>query len=127
MLLTEMLNVELVENTEGRYVCRTKVVDEMLQPHGVLHGGISAFLAEHAASRAVNTHLDGDRQFAVGLEVSSTHLEPVMKGDTIETVATPVRNRGRIRVWRVEQFRMSDGVQFNVSQVTICIRDFSRR
>ena len=117
-----MLGIQVIESSADKYVTRTKVIPEMLQHHGILHGGISAYLAENAASRAVNEHVDDTKEHAVGLEITSTHLEPVYEGDTIETVATPIRNTGRVRVWLVEQFRLSDGKMFNTSQMTIYMR-----
>ena len=55
----------------------------------------------------------------MGVEVSSTHLLPVKAGDTVKTVATPIRAGGRISQWKVEQYRESDGELFNVSQMTM--------
>ena len=94
----------------------------MLQRHGVIHGGISAYLAEHAASECISAHTDPVVSHALGLELTTTHLLPVFEGDTIETVATPVRDGGRVRVWKVEQFRMSDGQMFNTSQMTMYMK-----
>lgn len=119
MKLADMLNVEVIEDTPDRYVMHTPVTEAMLQPHGVLHGGISAYLAEHAASECVTAHTDINKLHGLGLELTTTHLAPVFAGDTIETIATPIHNGGRVRVWRIEQFRLSDGVMFNTSQITI--------
>ena len=40
----------------------------------------------------------------------------------IKTVANPVRLGGRVQVWKVEQFRESDGAMFNVSQVSMYVK-----
>ena len=122
MSLADILHVEVVEDKPDKYVLHTPVTADMLQPHGVLHGGISAYLAEHAASECVTAHTDNDAFNGLGLDLTSTHLAPVFEGDTIETVATPLHNGGRVRVWRVEQFRMSDGVMFNTSQLTLYMK-----
>ena len=95
------------------------VTEDMLQPHGVLHGGISAALAENAASECCTEHYEDENFFFLGVEVSSTHLLPVKAGDTVKSVATPIRAGGRISQWKVEQFRLSDGELFNVSQMTM--------
>ena len=100
----------------------TPVTADMLQRHGVIHGGISAYLAEHAASECISAHTDPAVSHALGLELTTTHLLPVYEGDTVETVATPVRDGGRVRVWKVEQFRMSDGQMFNTSQMTMYMK-----
>ena len=119
MALSDLLGIELVESTPDKYVTRMLVTENMLQPHGVLHGGISAALAENAASQCCTDHYDNDKRFFLGVEVSSTHLLPVKAGDTVKTVATPIRAGGRISQWKVEQYRESDGELFNVSQMTM--------
>ena len=119
MALSDLLGIELVESTPDKYVTRMLVTENMLQPHGVLHGGISAALAENAASQCCTDHYDNDKMFFLGVEVSSTQLLPVKAGDTVKTVATPIRAGGRISQWKVEQYRESDGELFNVSQMTM--------
>ena len=117
MALSDLLGIELVKSTPDKYVTRMLVTENMLQPHGVLHGGISAALAENAASQCCTDHYDNDKMFFLGVEVSSTL--PVKAGDTVKTVATPIRAGGRISQWKVEQYRESDGELFNVSQMTM--------
>lgn len=122
MNLEAMLGVEVIESTPEKYVTRMVVKDFMLQPHGVLHGGVSAYLAENAASECITQHTDVNKEHGLGLELTTTHLLPVFEGDTVETVATPIRNGGKVRVWKVEQFRKSDGQMFNVSQMTMYMK-----
>ena len=119
MALSDLLGIETVESAPDKYVTRMLVTENMLQPHGVLHGGISAALAENAASQCCTDHYDSDKMFFLGVEVSSTHLLPVKAGDTVKTIATPIRAGGRISQWKVEQYRESDGELFNVSQMTM--------
>ena len=113
----ERIGAKFVEIDEDHAVLLTPVVDDMLQPDGILHGGMSAYLAESTANNAAKYKApEGVR--VVGLELTSTHLLPVELGDTIRSVATPVRRGGTIQVWKVEQYRESDGQLFNVSQLT---------
>lgn len=118
MLMFERLGSEFTEFTPERVVMRTPVCAEMLQPDGILHGGISAYLAETAANHAAQQGVDLEQYCVVGLDLVSTHLLPVMEGDVIESVVTPARRGGKIQVWKVEQHRASDGELFNVSQLT---------
>lgn len=118
MMFFERIGGRFVEKEKGRVVMVTPVVKEMLQPQGILHGGMSAYLAESVASEAANLALEGAADYIVGLDLTSTHLLPVALGDTIRSVATSVRQGGRIQVWKIEQYRESDGELFNVSQLT---------
>ena len=119
MALADILGIEVIESTPNKYVTHMLVTEDMLQPHGVLHGGISAALAENAASECCTEHYEDENFFFLGVEVSSTHLLPVKAGDTVKSVATPIRAGGRISQWKVEQFRLSDGELFNVSQSSV--------
>ena len=122
MGLCDLLDIEVITNEEDRYVTHMKVTKDVLQPHGVLHGGVSAFLAENAASECITDHTDINKVHALGLELISTHIMPVFEGDTVETVATPLYKGGRIRVMKIEQFRLSDGAKFNTSQMTMYMK-----
>lgn len=119
MALKDILNLDIVESTPDKYVTHMVVTKEMLQPHGVLHGGISAALAENAASECCTDHADINKVHYLGVEVTSTHLLPVFEGDTVETIATPIRKGGRIQHWEVKQYRLSDGELFNISKMTM--------
>ena len=55
MALADILGIEVIESTPNKYVTHMLVTEDMLQPHGVLHGGISAALAENAASGVVQS------------------------------------------------------------------------
>ena len=46
----ELLDVEVIEAGPERVVLRLPVTWKVHQPYGVLHGGVSALLAESAAS-----------------------------------------------------------------------------
>lgn len=126
MRLYDQLGIEFVKMTPTEGVSRVKVVDEMLQPNGILHGGISAYLAENCANQAAISGFDPSEAHPVGLNLESTHLLPVEPGDTIETRARCIRNGGRTQVWSIEQVRLSDGEVFNVSQLTIYIKRFKK-
>lgn len=119
MAFADIFNLEITENNKDRYVTRMLVTEDMLQPHGVLHGGISAALAENAASELCTDNYATDEIFYLGVEVSSKHLLPVLPGDTVKTVATPLSVGGRLIHLNVEQYRESDGKLFNVSQMTM--------
>lgn len=120
--LNEVMGVEFVKMTGEEGITRVKVSELMLQPNGILHGGISAWLAENCANRAAMTAYPVDEAHPVGLQLESTHLLPVQLGDTIESHATLTHKGGRTQVWRIEQRRLSDGELFNVSQLTIYVK-----
>lgn len=127
MHMSEFVGSKCVETTSSECIMETTITEDHTQPDGILHGGLSALLAEEAASRGARESIDTSQFTAVGLDLTSTHLLAVQVGDTIRTVATAIRQGGRTQVWKIEQFRKSDGALFNVSQLTVYIKRIAPR
>lgn len=79
---SKWLGVEVLEVKDGFAKIKMTVRDEMLNGHGVTHGGISFSLADSAFAFASNSH----GQKAVSIETSINHIKPIFEGD--ELVAT---------------------------------------
>ena len=122
MNIVEFLGTTIVELTPDKLAIQTPVTEDICNVHGILHGGITAFLAEHAASELTTLNSNKDEIIGLGLQLDVTHLESARAGDSVLTVATPIRYGGTIRVIRVEQFRMSDGKMTTTSQLTTYIK-----
>jgi uncharacterized protein (TIGR00369 family) len=95
----EVLGAELVELSAERVVMRLPVTERVHQPLGLLHGGVSALLAESAASVGGAFSVAPDRQ-VVGIEINASHLRALREGTLVAT-ATPVRKGRAIQVWDV--------------------------
>ncbi len=120
--IIEFLGTEVFECTPDKLVLRTPVTQDLCNVHGILHGGISALLAEHAASELFTLNAEAGEGVSLGLQLDVTHLVSVTPGDTVETVAFPIRRGGHIHVIRVEQRRLSDGEMTTESQLTSYIK-----
>ncbi len=93
------LGIVVEEATPDRVVL-TLVVDERVhQPTGILHGGVSALLAESAASFGAGLSVPPGHR-VVGIELNASHLRPVREGTVVAT-ATPVRKGRTVQVWRI--------------------------
>jgi 1,4-dihydroxy-2-naphthoyl-CoA hydrolase len=95
----ELLDVEVVEASPERVVLRLPVDWRVHQPYGILHGGVSALLAESAASFGAALAAGPERS-VVGIELNASHLRSVREGH-LTAVATPVRVGRTIQVWRI--------------------------
>lgn len=71
-----------------------------LQPFGVLHGGITAFLAENLASMGAQVNSNWAR--VAGLDLNVNHLLSASIGETVYVRATPLRVGKRVQVWDVK-------------------------
>ncbi len=94
------LGVRTLEATKERVVLAVEVGPTVHQPYGILHGGVSALLAEGAASLAGALNV-GDDQIVVGTELNCSHLRPMTHG-TLSATATPIRIGRSVHVWGIE-------------------------
>jgi len=99
-----LLDVSVLEASPERVVLSLPVTWKVHQPYGILHGGISALLAESAASLGAALAAGPGRR-VVGIEIGASHLRAVREGNLIAT-ATPVRAGRTVQVWEI---RLTDG------------------
>ena len=97
--INDLLDVEVIEAGPRRVVLRLPVDWRVYQPFGVLHGGVSALLAESAASLGAALAAGPERR-VVGIELSASHLRGLSDGH-LTAEATPVRVGRTVQVWRI--------------------------
>mgnify|MGYP000235732463 CR=1 FL=1 len=78
-----LLGIELVELREGYSRVRLKVTEDMLNFHGVAHGGLILSLADAAFAAASNSH----NKVAVALNININYRRPVEAGEELEAEA----------------------------------------
>jgi uncharacterized protein (TIGR00369 family) len=114
------IGVEWLNLDPGDARARIAVEPRHLQPHGVVHGGVYASLAESIASASTNGAVRDQGMVAFGQANHSTFLRPI-SGGHINASATP-RQRGRtIWVWDVE-LSDDDGRVCALVRMTIAVR-----
>jgi uncharacterized protein (TIGR00369 family) len=80
---------------------RFSVVDAVLQPYGLVHGGALLTLAETLTSAGTWLGVKDQGQVAMGQEISASLMRPITAGQVHGTAT--VRRRGRTAwVWEVE-------------------------
>lgn len=113
-----LLGVELVEVTAVRVELRIEVGPKVHQPFGLLHGGVSALLAESAASIGGAVAAQ-EGHTVVGIELNANHVRSMREG-VLTAVATPVSVGRRIQVWSIE-LTDQDGRVICVSRCTLAV------
>lgn len=83
------------------------VTDVLLQPYGLVHGGVYATIVETLASTGAALSALARGQTTVGLENSTSFLRGTREG-VLRARATPLHRGGRTQVWSVE-IRDGDG------------------
>ncbi len=121
--LAKLLGIEYLGEKDGTARARVAVRPELLQPFGLLHGGVHSALAEMVASHATAEAVTGDGMAAMGQSVNTTFLRPITEGAVhAEAIA---RHRGRTTwVWDVE-LSDDDGRLCALSRVTVAVRPVS--
>ena len=89
----------MLEAESTRVVLRLPLTWKVHQPYGILHGGVSALLAESAASLGASLAAGSDRQ-VVGIEINASHLRSLRDGHLTAT-ATPLRAGRTVQVWSI--------------------------
>ncbi|QIW16444.1 esterase [Pasteurellaceae bacterium RH1A] len=93
------LGIEFCEQGEDYLVACLSVDSRTTQPFGLLHGGISATLAETVASAAAM--LSVEDEIPVGTELNISHLQAVKKGQVFAK-ARPVHLGKGQQVWQID-------------------------
>ena len=96
----QVLGTEFIEVTADRVVLRCAVKPQLLQPYGIVHGGVYCGLVETAASVAAATWL-GDKGNVVGVANHTNFIRATRDGELTVT-ATPVQRGRTQQLWQVE-------------------------
>jgi len=95
----ELLDVEVLEAGPEQVVLRLPVTWKVHQPYGILHGGVSALLAE-SGGRVGAAPAPGRGPPVVGIELNASHLRSVRDGH-LRATATPLRVGRTVQVWSI--------------------------
>ena len=96
-----LYGLEIVSIGDEEVVARVPVRDEILQPAGLVHGGVFASMAESMTSIATWLAVHETGKSAMGQSNQTSFLRPITAG-TIHAVARP-RHKGRTTwVWEVD-------------------------
>jgi 1,4-dihydroxy-2-naphthoyl-CoA hydrolase len=115
--------LEIEEASDELVRGRVPVREYLLQPVGLVHGGVHASIAEALASLGTNVGVVPEGKIGLGQSNNSNFLRPLSAG-TIHGVARR-RHRGRTTwIWDVE-LTDDEGRLCALSRVTIAVRDLA--
>jgi len=98
--VNQELGIRVVELSPEKVVLQVEVGPKVHQPYGILHGGVSALMAEGAASIGGAVSVGPD-EIVVGTELNCSHLRSMTSG-VLTATATPVRKGRTVHVWAIE-------------------------
>ena len=94
------LDIQTVLVSPEKVILTVQVGPRVHQPFGILHGGVSALLAESAASIGGYVSV-APASIVVGTELNCSHLRGMASG-TLTATATPLRKGRTVHVWAVD-------------------------
>jgi 1,4-dihydroxy-2-naphthoyl-CoA hydrolase len=120
-----LYGLELLEVHDDLVAGRVAVRDDLLQPFGLVHGGVFASIAETLASLGTAAVVIPEGNGAMGLSNSTSFIRPITDG-TIHARALR-RHRGRTTwVWDVE-ITDDSGRLCALTRMTIAVRPLPAR
>ena len=116
----KLYGLEIVSVTDEEVRARAAVRPELLQPAGLVHGGVFASMAESMASNATWLAVHEEGKSAMGQSNQTSFLRPIVAG-TIHATARR-RHRGRTTwVWEVD-IADDDGRLCALVRMTVAVR-----
>ncbi len=100
-LFTNPFEIEFVAMGEDFLIAKMPITANTKQPMGLLHGGVSVYLAETVGSYAANLAIKADNKAAVGLDINANHIRGVKSG-FVYAKAKAIHIGGKTQVWSIE-------------------------
>ena len=97
----KLLGLQVVEASADRVVAVVPVTGDLLQGHGIVHGGVYAAAVETCASLGAYLWLDG-RGVPVGLSNHTEFVHAVHEGAELRAEALPLTRGRTTQLWQVE-------------------------
>jgi 1,4-dihydroxy-2-naphthoyl-CoA hydrolase len=116
-----LYGLELCEMNEERVSARVDVREALMQPMGIVHGGVYASIAEGISSIGTSLAVVGDHKVAIGVSNHTTFLRPIGEG-SIHAAAVPLHKGRTTWLWDV-RFADDGGRLCATAQVCIAVRD----
>lgn len=118
--LVQLLNISILEIGADFLIARMPVTPDLLQVHGIMHGGATCVLVETIGSFASRMCLDPELQYSVGSQIQVNHLRPVRTGVVIAK-CMPVHVGRQKHVWEIPVYAEDTGKIIAKGELTCAV------
>jgi uncharacterized protein (TIGR00369 family) len=100
---SDVLGLTYLEATPDRVRAELLIDDRLLQPHGIVHGGVYCSVVESVASVSAGVWLEstGGGSNVVGVNNNTDFLRAIKAG-LVTATSTPIHRGRRQQLWMVE-------------------------
>lgn len=121
--LERSLGVRLTSVSEGELRAEYTVTDLLLQPFGIMHGGMHCVIAESLGSigAAMTAMAAKEGTTAVGQGLNANYFRPAKLGTVIEAIARPKHVGGRSQVWEIQMLEKGSGKSLASCTLTLAV------
>ncbi len=121
--LMSHLKISFVEVGDNYLKVEMPMGPHLMQPMGIMHGGVSCVLAETVGTAAASHCVDPKTHCCVGLDINTNHIKTVKSG-VLTATAKPYHIGKRTQVWEIE-IRNEEKNLISVSRLTVMVLEIS--
>lgn len=114
----DLVGIEVTYDDDGTVRGRLPIRTQVLQPYGIVHGGVYCTIVETLASHAAAMRAAADGNIVVGVSNSTDFLRATREG-VLEAIAEPLHVGRTQQLWQVRIWRESDGKAVARGQVRL--------
>ncbi|MFM7768950.1 MAG: PaaI family thioesterase [Bacteroidota bacterium] len=118
--LMQTLGIKITAVSKQEVTATMMVLQQHLQPFGLLHGGATAALAETVGSIGAYENVKEKGGVPVGIELSVNHLKSVRFGE-VTAVGNPIHLGKTTHLWEVNCYT-EDKEKFAFAKLTVLIK-----
>jgi uncharacterized protein (TIGR00369 family) len=111
------LKIVFIEAGDDYLKAELPLGPHLMQPMGIMHGGVSCGFAETVANAAANYCVDAKTHYCVGVDINTNHIR-LAKAGVLTATARPYHLGKKTQVWSIEIVNDQNNL-ISISRLTV--------